>query len=73
MTGPIDPAKVTAMAGALAQMSELMTTVIEATTGYRARCEAAGFSPAAAEAMAVEYHRSVMGIITHQARSKKTS
>ena len=37
-------------------MADTMTSLIEACAGYKAKCEAAGFSPTAAEHMALEYH-----------------
>lgn len=50
MSGEFDP-----MAAADA-MSQLIETVV----GYRAQCEAAGFSPTAAEMMAMEFHNALI-------------
>lgn len=35
--------------------------ILELVAGYRAECEAQGFSPTAAEMMAMEFHRMLMG------------
>lgn len=43
-------------AAALLQVGELLTTVLQATEGYRKQCEERGFSPTAAEQMALAYH-----------------
>ena len=34
--------------------------IVEAVSGYRARLEEAGFSPTAAELMAVQYHWTIL-------------
>lgn len=44
----------------LMEVTDSMVAVLEAVTGYRAQCEAKGFSPTAAEAMAMDLHRSLM-------------
>jgi len=41
---------------ALVNMSQLIGPMLEASCGYRQQAEAAGFSPTAAEEMAVRYH-----------------
>lgn len=56
------------MIQAFAEMSEMMQVVVEAAVGYRARCEANGFSPTAAEAMAMEYHGYLMRMMLAGAR-----
>lgn len=48
----------------LADMAENFDQIIEATAGYRARCEAAGFSPTAAEQLALDFHRLLFAQIT---------
>lgn len=50
-------------AEAMHQLADAMTQVIEAVTGYRAKLETAGFSPRAAEAMSIDYHRALMGAV----------
>lgn len=42
----------------------------EAAAGYRAKLEAAGFSPTAAEAMAVDFHRTLLQATLGQAVKK---
>jgi hypothetical protein len=49
-------AKTTAMAEAFITIQETMATIAAACAGYRAQLEAAGFSPTAAEMMAMKYH-----------------
>jgi len=46
----------TELAEALVNMSQLIGPMVEASCGYRQQAEAAGFSPSAAEEMAVQYH-----------------
>lgn len=50
---------------------ETITQVVDMTAGYRARCEAAGFSPSAAENMAMDFHQYIMTLITNQAINPK--
>jgi hypothetical protein len=45
------------MAAALLEMSDLVKPVSEAVDGYKADLERRGYSPTAAEAMAMEFHR----------------
>lgn len=39
------------------EVLDALKRILELVTGYRAECEAKGFSPTAAELMAVEFHR----------------
>ncbi len=43
--------------------------LVEAVAGYRKKCEEAGFSPTAAEAMSVELHRHMIAAAFKQAAS----
>ena len=54
---------VSGMAQGMAQMSATFVPVKEAVVGYRAQLLAAGFSPEASEAMTVEYHRVLLGML----------
>ena len=49
-----------ALAEALLKMSEVLAPVMEAVDGYRAEAERRGYSPTAAEAMALEFHGLVL-------------
>lgn len=44
----------------LANLTQLASLGLDATVGYRAQAERAGFSPTAAEAMAEEFHRHLL-------------
>jgi hypothetical protein len=50
---PVDP---TAQLAAIMAMVEALSTLITASASYRAKCEADGFSPSAAESMAADLH-----------------
>lgn len=54
------------MAEALVALSAAFEPVIEATAGHRAKLEAAGFSPTAAEAMAEQFYRVLLHSLTTQ-------
>lgn len=54
---PWTPARV---AAEMAKVSDLMAPALEAVVGYRAQCEAAGFSPTVAEFMALQYHAALL-------------
>lgn len=43
-------------------LNEMLDGVISAVSGYRAKATAAGFSDAAAEQMALDYHRELVRI-----------
>lgn len=45
----------------IATMMDSMDQVLEVVNGYRAKLEAAGYSPTAAEVMAMDFHRLIMG------------
>jgi hypothetical protein len=45
---------------ALAAASDGFTAIIEIATGHRQKCETAGFSPTAAEHMAVHLHNTMI-------------
>lgn len=47
---------------------ELTGPLLDATVGYRARAEQAGFSPTQAEFMAGEFHRELIKLIFRQAK-----
>ena len=44
------------MAQEAMKLLDATSVLIETVSGYRASCEAAGFSPQAAEMMAVQFH-----------------
>ncbi len=46
----------------LVDVNEMLDGVIAAVSGYRAKATAAGFSDAAAERMALDYHRELVRI-----------
>lgn len=52
MTEPTEPNP----AEAMLVLADSLGTLLEAAAGYRSKAEAAGFSPTAAEGMAVELH-----------------
>jgi hypothetical protein len=54
MTTPQTPAE------SMMAVQEAMVPIIAAVAGHRAQLEAAGFSPTAAEHMAVDFHRSLL-------------
>jgi hypothetical protein len=54
---------------ALMEAVEQVSTFIEATQSYREKCLAAGFTEAAAEQMALDFHRMVMVHSAKQAQS----
>jgi hypothetical protein len=43
--------------------ADTIAQIVETVTGYRSQCEAAGFSPAAAEAMAIDFHQAFIASI----------
>jgi hypothetical protein len=47
-------------AAGLLDLSEQIKPIIELVAGYRKQCEVAGFSPTAAEAMAVQYNALIL-------------
>lgn len=51
------------MSAALIEIGERMAQVVEATEGYRKQCEERGFSPTAAEQMALSYHHLLLARI----------
>ena len=51
------------LATAIAEMREMLAPIDEAVTGYRKQLEGAGWSPTAAETMALELHRLLMANI----------
>ena len=51
-------------AQALMEMLEVTSQFVEAAAGHRKVCEDAGFSPTAAEQMAVEFYRVLMSMST---------
>lgn len=58
---PFDPAQMAhELAELIAGMQEGIRPLDEAAMGYRARLEAEGWAPAAAELMALEFHRGLM-------------
>lgn len=50
-------------------LSDAYAPLIEAVAGHRAKLEAAGFSPTAAEMMSIDFHRSLMASITSKAQT----
>ena len=55
----------------LLQLNEIMSQVVEAAAGYRTQLETAGFSPVAAEEMAIEYHSQLIQLVTMPREGKK--
>jgi hypothetical protein len=55
--------KLTAMRTAMMQLGEITGTIVEASTGYKAQCLAAGFGERAADEMAVAFHAEVVKLI----------
>lgn len=45
---------------ALAALHEGLNEILDLVVAYRTACEGRGFSPSAAEAMALEYHRMLL-------------
>lgn len=65
------PAERTPYGVVLLEMMDDLNAVIDAVAGYRRRAEEAGFSPTAAEHMALQYHHVMMHAVltgTHRAR-----
>jgi hypothetical protein len=60
------------MPDALDVMDEL-AKIVELCRGYRARCEAAGFTAQGAEAMAVQLHGKLMAEMERRARGEEGS
>lgn len=50
------------LAQIVANFSEMSTVILEAASGYRAKCVEAGYSPTAAEQMSVQYHDQVLSL-----------
>lgn len=48
------------LAEGIATMREMLAPIDEATAGYRKQLEAAGWSPTAAETMALQFHALLM-------------
>jgi hypothetical protein len=57
VTEPFDPA---AMADNLLASMQAMATLLDTCAGYRELCIERGFSPSAAEVMAMAYHAALM-------------
>jgi hypothetical protein len=55
--------KLTAMRSAMMQLNEVTGTIVEAATGYKAQCIAAGFGEKAADEMAVVFHAEVVRLV----------
>lgn len=47
-------------ASQLAALQDGMSEILDAVSAYRAACEQRGFSPTAAEAMAIEFHKALI-------------
>jgi hypothetical protein len=47
----------------LLSITEMMSIVADQVQGYRAGLEALGFSPTAAEVMAIEFHRTMLALV----------
>lgn len=69
---PLGDDVLSVVASVFANISQLMRVPLEATVGYRAQCEAAGFSPTAAEAMAEEFHGLAMKWLFEQTTGSKS-
>ncbi|GGK61343.1 hypothetical protein Sme01_03040 [Sphaerisporangium melleum] len=62
MSEPFNPDDVAhKLAQAVAQMREMLAPLDEATLGYRRQLEETGWSPEAAEEMALSFHRMAIG------------
>lgn len=48
------------LANGIAQLREILAPIDEAATGYRAHLEKQGWSPTAAETIALDFHRALM-------------
>lgn len=55
----------------LMEAMEKITQVIEMTSGYRSKCEAAGFSPSASEQMALDFHHYVLITMSNMTYASK--
>jgi hypothetical protein len=62
MSTPVDDLR-----QALTILNATLDAVVEATSGYKAKLVAAGFSPTIAEQMAVDYHRHFLAMVMAQA------
>lgn len=54
------PEDVAAFGAQLHALGEVLSLIVESVAGYRAKLEAAGFSPTAAERGAIDYHRELL-------------
>ena len=62
---PFDVGQITHdFATAIAQMRDILAPIDEAVLGYRKQLEEEGWSPTAAETMALEFHRMLMANAT---------
>lgn len=57
-----EPTDEQSYADQMVDLNEMLDGVISAVSGYRAKATAAGFSDAAAEQMALDYHRELVRI-----------
>ena len=57
-----EPTDEQSYADQMVDLNEMLDGVISAVSGYRAKATAAGFSDAAAERMALDYHRELVRI-----------
>jgi len=48
---------------ALAEIGPTLDTILDATSGYRAKCIQQDFSPTAAESMAMHYHAELVRMV----------
>jgi len=62
-----DATEASDLSNAFLELMVSMTQVLDATVGYRTRCDQAGFSSEACEAMAIDLHGHMMAICFRQA------
>lgn len=54
------------IAGAMLDLLESMTPMLDSVVGYRSKCEAAGFSETVAEQMALQFHAYLISALVGQ-------
>jgi hypothetical protein len=67
MTDNDDDTEASDLSNAFLELMTSMTQVLDATVGYRTRCEQQGFSSDACETMSLDLHQHMMAICFRQA------
>lgn len=62
-----------AFAQGMMQLAEMTKTILDTTDGHRAECIARGYSPTAAEVMAMEVHNGLVRMVFTQAAAASSS